>query len=410
MENGYKATKIFNKEFVLFAVAWECYMIGHELLRFALPMYILIMTGDTALLGMVLSLSTIPRILLFPIGGAFVDIYNKRKILLIFNFLTALTIFIYLWSTDFLSVIPAAAIMLAILITLDVMLSSSCDPMIPLLVPKDKLKRANSISFLMAIVSSIGAPIIAGFLMERYGIFRIGVISASLYVVAGILQLFYKIPYRKIDRDTPLPQKIVTDVKEGIYYLLKENRELGKLMIITLSISATLYPIMTIGVPALVHVHLGFDSWVLGVVKGIAAFGGVVGTLLMNLLGERIKVEKAKALLGVPSALLGVLGVMLLFGDGIIALSVVVLLVFLITLFISPFGIITWTWMMEKCEQTMLGRVSANYISLMLLGYAIGDFLWGELLSIFKDNPSVVLLVMSGLALLVATKADFEKK
>ena len=74
-----KTNSIWNRNFMTFVLALELHLIAKTLIRFALPLYVLIETGNPALQGMVLSLSALPLIILSPIGGALTDKFNKKN-------------------------------------------------------------------------------------------------------------------------------------------------------------------------------------------------------------------------------------------------------------------------------------------------------------------------------------------
>ena len=61
------ATKLWNKNFMMFVMGMEFNLIGSELLKFALPLYIWLETGDPTLMGTVLAISSVSFIALTPV-------------------------------------------------------------------------------------------------------------------------------------------------------------------------------------------------------------------------------------------------------------------------------------------------------------------------------------------------------
>ena len=82
-------TSAFSKDFILMAIGQIISLFGNQILRFALPLYLLNQTGSSALFGTISAISFIPMILLFPIGGIIADRVNKRNIMVILDFSTS---------------------------------------------------------------------------------------------------------------------------------------------------------------------------------------------------------------------------------------------------------------------------------------------------------------------------------
>ena len=86
--------KLFSKNFTLVVVGQIISLFGNAAIRFALPLYLLNLTGSSALYGTVTACAFIPAILLSPIGGIIADRVNKRNIMVILDFFTAAVIIV----------------------------------------------------------------------------------------------------------------------------------------------------------------------------------------------------------------------------------------------------------------------------------------------------------------------------
>ena len=84
--------KLFSKDFMLVIIGQIISLFGNATIRFALPLYLLNLTGSSALYGTVTACAFIPAILLSPIGGIVADRINKRNIMVILDFFTATVI------------------------------------------------------------------------------------------------------------------------------------------------------------------------------------------------------------------------------------------------------------------------------------------------------------------------------
>ena len=84
--------KLFSKDFTLVLIGQIISLFGNATLRFALPLYLLNLTGSSALYGTVTACAFIPPILLSPIGGMIADRANKRNVMVILDGLTGILI------------------------------------------------------------------------------------------------------------------------------------------------------------------------------------------------------------------------------------------------------------------------------------------------------------------------------
>ena len=85
----------FSKDFILVAAGQIISLFGNQILRFALPLYLLNQTGSAALFGTIMAISIIPMILFYPIGGIIANRVNKRNIMVMLDFCTAILISLF---------------------------------------------------------------------------------------------------------------------------------------------------------------------------------------------------------------------------------------------------------------------------------------------------------------------------
>ena len=79
--------KPFAKNFTLLVLGQASSLFGNYILRLALSMYVLEVTGSAAVFAGILSIATIPTILLSPIGGILADRADRRNIMVGLPFL-----------------------------------------------------------------------------------------------------------------------------------------------------------------------------------------------------------------------------------------------------------------------------------------------------------------------------------
>ncbi|MFK4313810.1 MFS family permease [Bacillus sp. RC236] len=131
------------KDFHLMVSGQIITILGSTLLRFALSLYVLDITGRADIFAGLYAVTSIP-FLLAPLGGAIADRFNRRNLMVIFDFINAAIVlsFIILLFTGPVSIILIGTIMF-LLAVVSAMYSPVVMASIPQLVPENKLEQAN---------------------------------------------------------------------------------------------------------------------------------------------------------------------------------------------------------------------------------------------------------------------------
>lgn len=82
--------RFFTKNFMLLILGQVTSLFGNFILKFALSMYILDLTGSATIFAGILSMAIIPTILLSPLGGILADRANRRNIMVALDTLSGL--------------------------------------------------------------------------------------------------------------------------------------------------------------------------------------------------------------------------------------------------------------------------------------------------------------------------------
>ena len=69
--------KLFSRDFSLLVIGQIVSILGSAVLRFALNLYILDLTGRADIFGLLIAVSAIPAILFTPLGGAIADRFSR---------------------------------------------------------------------------------------------------------------------------------------------------------------------------------------------------------------------------------------------------------------------------------------------------------------------------------------------
>lgn len=84
--------KLFTRNFMLLILGQLTSLFGNFILKLALSMYVLEITGSAAIFAGILSIATIPTIILSPLGGILADRANRRNIMVALDTLTGISV------------------------------------------------------------------------------------------------------------------------------------------------------------------------------------------------------------------------------------------------------------------------------------------------------------------------------
>ena len=86
-----------NRDFRLMVIGQIISILGSALLRFALSLYVLDITGRADIYAALYAFSNIP-LLISPVGGAVADRFNRRNLMVLFDFTSGIIISLYYLS------------------------------------------------------------------------------------------------------------------------------------------------------------------------------------------------------------------------------------------------------------------------------------------------------------------------
>ncbi|MGB2579461.1 MFS family permease [Elusimicrobium simillimum] len=159
----------FSKDFMLVAAGQIISIFGNQILRYALPLYLLRETGSAALFGTILAVSFIPMLILFPIGGIIADRGNKRNIMVILDFSTAVLICLFYLMAGKVGVVPLIAVTMVILYAIQGAYQPAVQASVPVLLEKKYIMQGNSIINLITSLSSMVGPVAGGYCFPSLG-------------------------------------------------------------------------------------------------------------------------------------------------------------------------------------------------------------------------------------------------
>ncbi|NGP44663.1 MFS transporter [Bacillaceae bacterium SIJ1] len=270
---------LHNRTFMLMLVAGIFAIMGYSTFLTTVSWYAVSEVGSATAIALVLISATVPRLLMMVFGGVVADKFKKTTIMFYSNLMQGcMLLILYMLIANGELTLSILLMLATVFGMLDAFFGPASTSLIPKVVPKAKLQRANAMFQGVDQLAFIIGPIIAGMMMEAYSV-------PLSFFVAMVLVFFSAIfvfpPFiKEADVEKTTKQTPIQDFKEGVQYIRKSTYLIiGILVLITLNFFV--FGALHIAIPLLVEtlggspIHLSFMESSLGV-------GMLLGTILLS--------------------------------------------------------------------------------------------------------------------------------
>src|SRR6266446_5539185 len=261
------------------------------------------LTNKAILLGLVQLAAGLPMLALTMVGGSAADRFDKRKILLITQYVQigiAVSIGLLIWTNHI--AIWQVFIFAAIQGVSNSFEMPTLSALVPELVKREEIQGAISLDRSVFHGSRMIGFSLAGILIKAWGMASAFFAIAVSFVALIIAIMSLPPRARGTVQDE---EKRASGIKDGFRYIAKDKPSLAMIMLIATQ-SLCIFPIITIMMPLYgrLVLHLGADQ--VGLLMGASAVGSVVGSLFLIGLprDKRVPVMMACAV-GVTGAVFG---------------------------------------------------------------------------------------------------------
>lgn len=399
--------KIYSKDFILVVLGQIISVFGNQIIRYALPLYLLNQTGSSKLFGTVSAVSFIPMLILYPIGGILADRLNKRNIMVILDFFTAgliLTFSIFLSRVNLVYLMGST---LFLLYAIQGIYQPAVKASIPALVDKEYMVRANSLVDVVDSVASVAGPVLGGILYSIFGLLPVLYISSICFIISAIMEIYIKIPYEKKALSGGLITTGLNDLRESFKFITKTEALLWKISAIYAAISLFLSSLVLIASPVIITSRLGFSQMygnrLYGYAQGVLACGAVVGGVLAGLLSKRTRPKKSPFILILASVMVVVIGISFDLLDDVMMIYMVMAIGFAILLaLLSLFQIQLMSYVQILTPRDLIGKVIASIICICRFTSPIGQFVYGLAFEHIKVNIASIFYITGFMAMVIS--------
>lgn len=411
-----------DRNFLTFWIGEFISVVGDHISMIAFPLLVLQMTENVALTGVVFALQGLPRAVLMLYGGAVVDRYSPRLVMMVSNMLRCVLVIVLAYMIYLDTAQIELIILFALLFGLvDAFFYPASVSIVPSLLGEDLLQKGNALVQASLFVGVILGPAIAGLVIAGevttlghdagvaadYASNRLGFARAffidGLTFAASFTALYF-VKTRKFaskKEETEESASMISEIKEGIQWAWHQPSI--RLAFIGIACLEFFFqaPVF-VGLPALSKARYLEPAFVYGLM--ISAYGS--GALIGSVLGGSLKPVGEKYLVRI---------LFLIFMGSGLAIGLIVLYppywFAMLCFFISGTGdSFIWvnitTWIQKKSPEHLIGRVMSIFTFLSVGLIPVAGVVHGVA---FEWNLELWLLIVSGVLVCICLVAAFHK-
>lgn len=385
--------KLFTKNFTLLVLGQVSSLFGNFILKFALSMYVLEVTGSAAVFAGILALATVPTILLSPLGGILADRANRRNIMVALDALTGSAV---LGATLLLSQSNGVAVISVLLVLLSV-LGAFESPTVQACVPQmqtgENLIKGNAVVNQVAAVAALVAPILGSLLYVAFGLIPVMVTSVFCFFVTAFFECFIKLDYIPSDVHEGLLPMMKSDFSVSMRFICKEQPSILKMLLLAAAVSFFTVSTVMVGFPYIVRSILGLSAEYYGVAQSAIGIAAILGSVAAGLLTGKFKLRRLSLVLAALGIFLIPAGAVFLFPmDATTAYRINVIAFCGVQMAACIFNIFGLSYIQQKTPNHLLGKVMAYIATITMCAQPFGQMLYGFLFDKFHSAVYLVLI------------------
>ena len=327
------------------------------------------LSGSALLSGMAAGLRGLPTLVIGPWAGVIADRMDRRKLVIVAQvFLTGASVFFaFLVASDMVQVWHAMVYATVSAVCFGFIMPAR-QALIVNTVPPEDLGNAFALSAMTVTFNRLVGGILGGLLITTVGIQWNFFVEGAAYLATALLLIPMRTPYREVS--TARESSVLTNLKEGLVYIWRDNRVILHLMVLSLILSMAFMPVPAL-LPAYTSEVLHSEANVGGYLLAAQGVGGVTATVLIASLGFVIK----KGQLGLAALVVGSAAVLVLAQSQWLLLSLAMLAVLGVSQ--TSFIVTNQVLVQAMVPDTLRGRVTSIYmlefglgpVAILLIGF-----------------------------------------
>lgn len=385
--------KLFTRNFMLLVLGQVSSLFGNYILRLALSMYVLELTGSAAVFAGLLSAATIPTILLSPFGGILADRADRRNIMVALDAMTGTAVLcaaLLLSEQRALVVIGALLVLLSVLGAFETPTVQAC---IPSMLTGDNIIRGNAVVNQTASISYLTAPLLGGIFYAAFGIKPVMYASVLCFFVTAFLECFIRLDYRPAGFGGNALAVAKADFLDSVRFIGKERRDILRILLLAALSRFFVMGVTLVGLPFLVRTVLGLDARYYGAAESVLAVAVIAGSMAAGVLAGKIKKGGLSPMLAAVGLCIVPAGLIFLFPAGTGVRYAVLVAAFCgMQIAISMFSIYAVSMIQQGTPEHMIGKVMAYTSAITMCAQPVGQMVYGFLFDGCKEAVWLVLI------------------
>jgi MFS family permease len=354
-------------------------------------------TGSGSLMGVLMMLSTLPAVLLGPLGGTLADRYSRKFIIVLCDVLSGIAVLVltglFLTQPDSTSLLIWCLLLVATCVGIvQAFFRPAILAAIPDLVPRPKISAANSLNQFSYQFSSILGQGTGGVVYSFLGAPILFLIDGLTFLFSALSESFIQIPQKASARSgnaRDALESIHKDMMHGLRYVWNRVGMRNFLLMVGL-VHFFAMPFIVL-MPFYVQLYLDKGAEWYGFLMAAFSAGSVAGYVVAGVfpLAGRMRSRLLLLLLSIASLLYGLLG---LVSQPFIAL----LVVFLAGALLGIFNVNTMTIIQTSVSSELRGRVMGLVMTIANAASPLGMLTGGVAADLTGKNIPIIYGLCGG--------------
>ena len=394
---------MINKNFTLIWTGKSISQLGDKFYSIALAWWILQKTDSPSIMGTFLLVSVLPGLILGFFAGVLADRLSRKTILIVTDTLRGFLVL----TISFLAMFGVIEVWHVFVIGMCLSLATAFfDPaiqaIIPEIVEKEDLTRANAMSQMVSGVCTVAGPLLGAVSVSFFGLTAVFMANSVSYFISTILTSLVSRP--KVTANYSNKNNYISDIKEGIRFIKNQKNIIFVLKIIALT--HIFVGCLTVSLPFLANSLTGIGVNNLGYLEAAMGTGVIGSSIIIKSVRKNIKNEftlvKFIALMGIS---FGLISTFKFIG---INTTYIYLVIMVIVGSCIAFASVFWlTLLQNSTPSNMTGRVFSVSSLIGNTSLPIAYSIFGVLLNI--SSISVLMAISGGGLLILCFSFYFQK-
>jgi MFS transporter, DHA3 family, macrolide efflux protein len=254
--------------------------VGDKFHMLAVAFLVLKTTGSPAKMGLVLFCSVFPSMLLGVVAGAVLDRCDRKRIIVTADIIRGLIV-AAIGGAFAMGALSFSGLLLAqvLISTCTAFFDPAIPAMIPQLVRRDELTRANAHTQLISGIATIAGPVLGGLTVAWGGYLPVFLFNAASYLFSAVFESMIQMPAR--EETSEKQNSLGSDILEGCRYMADRQHLvviLGMVAVIHFFVGSieAVIPVMAAGLKGKGAANIGFIQTAFGL-------GTVTAALVISL-------------------------------------------------------------------------------------------------------------------------------